>query len=45
MDVDADQPTELEALRITTGIDTLPNILAMIRLTAILEDARDRMYV
>ncbi|KIW66178.1 hypothetical protein PV04_08379 [Phialophora macrospora] len=42
-DVDAAQPSDFPALRPKDRIDTLPNILAMIRLTAILEDARDTM--
>lgn len=42
-DVDAAQPGVFPALRAKDRIDTLPNILAMIRLTAILEDARDKM--
>ena len=42
-DVDAAQPCDFPALRPKDRIDTLPNVLAMIKLTAILEDARDRM--
>lgn len=44
-DVNAAQPSDFPALRATDRIDTLPNVLAMIRLTATLEDARDRMCV
>jgi hypothetical protein len=44
-DIDAGQPSVCPELRAKDRIDTLPNVLAMIRLTGILEDARDKMYV
>lgn len=40
-DVDAEQPSDVPSLRPEQRIDTLPNILAMIRLTSLLEEARD----
>ncbi|EON68772.1 hypothetical protein W97_08030 [Coniosporium apollinis CBS 100218] len=42
-EVDSDLPTDFPELRPTTRIDTLPNVLAMIKLTDALEDARDKL--
>lgn len=44
-EVNAAQPSECLPLRPMDRIDTLPNVLAMIGLTSILEEARDSMYV
>ena len=44
-EVDADHPSDLPELRSEGQIDTLPNILAMIKLTGFLEEARDKMWV
>ena len=44
-EVDADQPLDLPELRIEGQIDTMPNFLAMIKLTGFLEEARDKMLV
>lgn len=42
-EVDADQPSDLPQLRSEGQIDTMPNVLAMIKLTGFLEEARDKM--
>ena len=42
-EVDAELPSDIPMLRGKDGIDNLPNVLAMIRLTAFLEEARDKM--
>jgi len=44
-EVDAAQPGTVLEQCATDRIDTLPNVLAMIKLTAILEEARDEMSV
>jgi hypothetical protein len=44
-EVTLDLPTEPAALKDYSRSETLPNILAMIKLTNILEVARDRMSV
>ena len=44
-EVDADHPSDLPELRSEGQIDTMPNILAMIKLTGFLEEARDKMWV
>jgi len=44
-DVDAAQPSDAPALRSRDTIETLPNVLAMIKLTTVLEDANDKMCV
>lgn len=44
-EVDTPLPSDLQTLRVQDRPDTLPNILAMIKLTSLLEDARDSMYV
>ena len=42
-EVDADLPSESAELRGEDQTDTIPNILAMIKLTSFLEEARDKM--
>ena len=42
-EVDTDLPTDVSVLRVKDGVENLSNIVAMIRLTVSLEDARDRM--
>ena len=44
-EVDADQPSDLPELRSEGQMDTMPNFLAMIKLTGFLEEARDKMWV
>ena len=44
-DVDAEAPSDFPALRSQKRIDIIPNFSVMIRLTAFLEAARDRLYV
>ena len=44
-EVDADRPSDLPELRSEGQSDTMPNVLAMIKLTGFLEEARDKMWV
>ncbi|KIV85959.1 hypothetical protein PV11_01607 [Exophiala sideris] len=44
-DVDAEAPSDFPALRSQKRIDIIPNFSVMIRLTAFLEAARDKLYV
>ena len=44
LEVDAGQPTDFPALKSENRPDTFPNILAMINLTALFEEARDKMW-
>ena len=43
-EVDADQPSDLPELRSEGQTGTMPNVLAMIKLTGFLEEARDKMW-
>lgn len=43
-EVDSDLPADFPELRATSRVENLPNVLAMIRLTDALQDARDKMY-
>ena len=44
LEVDADLPSDLPKVRSEGQINTMPNILAVIKLTAFLEEATDKMW-
>lgn len=42
-EVNTSMPIDMPELRVETRINTMPNVLAMIKLTSFLEEGRDKM--